>query len=64
VTVLLHSSHNIAIQAIFTPLTGTTALTPYVIDEFGIGLVLAGLLVGWLFWRQRAALPSVAARPA
>jgi len=64
VTVLLHSSHNIAIQAIFTPLTGTTALTPYVIDEFGIGLVLAGLLVGWLFWRRRAALPSVAARPA
>jgi len=35
-----------------------------VIDEFGIGLALAGLLVGWLFWRRRAALPSVAARPA
>ena len=39
---LLHASHNIAIQAIFTPLTGATAFTPYVIDEFGLGLALAG----------------------
>ena len=57
VTVLLHASHNIAIQAIFTPLTGETALTPYVIDEFGIGLALAGVLIGYLFWRGRSALP-------
>lgn len=60
-TVLLHVSHNISIQAIFTPLTGATALTPYVIDEFGLGLALAGMLVGWLFWRGRAALPPAAA---
>jgi membrane protease YdiL (CAAX protease family) len=61
VTVLLHASHNIAIQAIFTPLTGTTAFAPYVIDEFGLGLALAGVLVGRLFWRKRAALPPAAA---
>jgi membrane protease YdiL (CAAX protease family) len=60
-TVLLHASHNIAIQAIFTPLTGATALTPYVIGEFGVGLALAGLLVGYLFWRGRSALPPGAA---
>jgi membrane protease YdiL (CAAX protease family) len=57
VTVLLHASHNIAIQAIFTPLTGATALTPFVIDEFGIGLALMGVLIGYGFWRHRGALP-------
>jgi uncharacterized protein len=60
-TVLLHASHNIAIQAIFTPLTRETAFTPYVIDEFGIGLALAGLIVGWLFWRRQADLPLASA---
>ncbi len=62
-TVLLHASHNIAIQAIFTPLTGTNALTPYMVDEFGMGLALAGLLVGLLFWRRRAALASATTWP-
>ena len=50
-----------SIQAIFTPLTGATALTPYVIDEFGIGLALAAVAVGYLFWRARAALSPAAA---
>ena len=54
--VLLHASHNIFIQAIFTPLTGTTRLTPYVIDEFGIGLALVAVLVAYFFWRKRAEL--------
>jgi hypothetical protein len=47
--------------AIFTPLTGATALTPHVIDELGIGLALAGVLIGYGFWRHRSALaPSSA----
>ncbi|MBN1265637.1 MAG: CPBP family intramembrane metalloprotease [Anaerolineales bacterium] len=50
--VLLHASHNLFIQGIFTPLTGETALTPYVIDEFGIGLALVGVLLGVVFWRK------------
>ncbi len=53
-TALLHASHNIFIQAIFTPLTGTTALTPYVIDEFGIGLAVAAVFVAYFFWRKRS----------
>lgn len=56
--VLLHASHNLFIQAIFTPLTGTTRLTPYVIGEFGLGLALVVLPVAYLFWRKRAALPT------
>jgi membrane protease YdiL (CAAX protease family) len=56
--VLFHASHNTFIQGIFTPLTGTTALTPYVIDEFGIGLALVAVLVAYFFWRKRAELPE------
>jgi len=61
--VLLHASHNIFIQAVFSPMTGKTALTPYVIDEFGIGLALVAVPVAYFFWRKRAELPeNVAAK--
>jgi protein-S-isoprenylcysteine O-methyltransferase Ste14 len=53
---LLHASHNLFVQGIFTPLTTETSLTPYIIDEFGIGLALAGLVVALIFWRRRGAL--------
>jgi uncharacterized protein len=46
-TVLLHGSHNIFIQAVFTPMSGFTRLTPYVIDEFGFGLALAAVVVAY-----------------
>lgn len=58
VPVLLHASHNVFIQAVFSPLTEKTATTPYVIDEFGAGLVLAGVGVAYFFWRKRADLPG------
>lgn len=51
--VLLHASHNLFVQMVFTPLTIDTGYTAYVIDEFGIGLALALALLGYLFWRQR-----------
>jgi membrane protease YdiL (CAAX protease family) len=38
--VLLHNSHNIFVQVIFTPLTVNTGTTQYFIDEFGIVLPL------------------------
>lgn len=56
VPVLFHASHNVVIQAIFTPMTTGTAATPYWIDEFGAGLALAGLFVGYVFWRKRGEL--------
>jgi membrane protease YdiL (CAAX protease family) len=37
---ILHASHNLFIQSIFTPLTSDTGPTKYIIDEFGIGLVI------------------------
>lgn len=37
---IFHGSHNLFIQSIFTPLTRDTGPTKFVIDEFGIGLVV------------------------
>ena len=49
---ILHASHNLFVQVIFTPLTIKTAITPYIIDEFGIGLALMGVLVALVFWQK------------
>ena len=51
--VVMHGSHNLFVQSIFTPLTVKTAYTPYLIDEFGV--VLPALLVplAYVFWRKR-----------
>lgn len=38
---ILHASHNLYIQRIFTPLTKSTDLTPWFIDEFGLILPIA-----------------------
>jgi membrane protease YdiL (CAAX protease family) len=57
--VILHASHNLFIQGIFTPLTADTGITAYVIDEFGLGLALLAVLTAWLFWRKRGELPEV-----
>ena len=55
---VLHASHNLFVQAIFTPLTGQTKITPYIIDEFGIGLALAGIVLTIVFLRKARSLPE------
>jgi uncharacterized protein len=54
--VLLHNSHNIFVQAIFTPLTVNTGKTQYFLDEFGIVLPLVMLALGVYFWTRRGEL--------
>ncbi|MBE0688464.1 MAG: CPBP family intramembrane metalloprotease, partial [Anaerolineaceae bacterium] len=54
---ILHASHNLFIQAIFTPLTLQKKITPYIIDEFGVGLAIAGMLVALLFIRKNKQQP-------
>ncbi len=52
---ILHASHNLFIQSVFTPLTGSHgAVTAYTIGEFGlcVPLLVMGLAV-W-FWSRRA----------
>jgi uncharacterized protein len=48
--VLLHASNNVYIQAIFTPFTTKTNVTPYIIDEFGMGLPIAICIPAFIFW--------------
>jgi len=48
---IFHASHNLFIQLIFTPLTRGTGLTKYIIDEFGIGLVITVGIAAVVAWR-------------
>lgn len=56
--VLLHGSHNLFIQAIFTPLTADTGNTKYFIDEFGAVLPVVCLVVAFFYWTRRHELPD------
>ena len=51
---ILHGSHNLFIQSIFTPLTRDTGPTKYIIDEFGIGLVITITIAAAVAWRSFA----------
>lgn len=51
---IFHGSHNLFIQSIFTPLTRETGPTKYIIDEFGIGLVVTVTIAAVLAWRSFA----------
>jgi membrane protease YdiL (CAAX protease family) len=51
---IFHGSHNLFIQSIFTPLTRDTGPTRYIIDEFGIGLVITVTIAALLIWRSFA----------
>lgn len=52
----LHASHNLFVQAIFTPLTADTGKTKYFIDEFGAALAIVSVAVAYIFWRMRRRL--------
>jgi membrane protease YdiL (CAAX protease family) len=56
---ILHASHNLFVQAIFTPLTLQKKITPFIIDEFGVGLALAGVLVALLFFLKNKQQPVI-----
>lgn len=59
--VIFHSSHNMFIQALFTPLTIDTGKTKYWSDEFGIMLVGISVVTGFIFWLKREELPCTTA---
>jgi membrane protease YdiL (CAAX protease family) len=50
---ILHASHNLYIQGIFTPLTGNTGKTAWFIDEFGVVVPIAALAFALYFWSRR-----------
>jgi hypothetical protein len=53
---LLHASHNLYVQAIFTPLTRDTGKTAWFIDEFGAILPLVAVAFAVYFWTRRGEL--------
>ncbi|MCX7513514.1 CPBP family intramembrane glutamic endopeptidase [Frateuria hangzhouensis] len=54
---VMHASHNLFIQAFFTPITTARgAITPYAIDEFGFVLPLVMVVVAVAFWLRRGAV--------
>jgi uncharacterized protein len=55
---ILHASHNLYIQAIFTPLTRNTGKTAWYIDEFGCVLPAVAVVFAVYFWRRRRELPA------
>ena len=54
---ILHASHNLYIQAIFTPLTRDTGKTKWFIDEFGCVVPIISILFAMYFWSKRRELP-------
>ena len=54
--VLLHASHNLFIQRIFTPLTEDTGNTAYFIDELGLVLPIVGICFAIYYWSKRKEL--------
>lgn len=55
---ILHGSHNLYIQAIFTPITRNTGKTAWYIDEFGCVLPLIAIVFAVYFWTNRRELPA------
>lgn len=49
---IFHGSHNLFIQSILTPLTRDTGRTNYIIDEFGVGLVITVGIAAVITWRS------------
>ena len=56
---ILHASHNLYIQGIFTPLTRNTGKTAWFIDEFGAVLPVVAVGFAIYFWRRRNELQTV-----
>jgi len=55
---LLHASHNLYVQNVFTPLTRNTGKTAWFIDEFGAILPIVAVVFAIYFWRRRNELRS------
>lgn len=55
---MLHASHNLYIQSIFTPLTRDTGKTAWFIDEFGIVVPAVTVVFAIYFWSRRRELEA------
>jgi uncharacterized protein len=60
---ILHASHNLYVQAIFTPLTQDRGKTAWFIDEFGAVLPVVAVAFAVYFWCRRCEVESGANAP-
>jgi uncharacterized protein len=51
---ILHASHNLYVQGIFTPLTSDRGKSAWFIDEFGAVLPIVAVAFAIYFWRRRS----------
>ncbi len=58
--VLWHGGHNLFILQIFMMMTKDTGVTYYFVDDFGIGVLIASVIMGIFFWKKRLELPVTA----
>jgi len=56
--VILHATHNLFIQGIFTPITGDTGNTAYYVDEFGLVLPIVAIGFAIYYWTKRNELAT------
>ena len=56
--VLWHGGHNLFIQQIFMMLTTDTGITYYFVDDFGVGILIAAIIMGIVFWNKRSEIPD------
>jgi membrane protease YdiL (CAAX protease family) len=62
--VLWHGNHNLLIQSVLLRMTVDTGGTEYLVDDFGIGVLVSSAVLGYVFWRKRSELPATDVRPA
>lgn len=62
--VVFHGVHNSVIFSIFDRATGRDAVTVYITTEFGMGLAVAGVVIGYLFWTKLQASHGSIQQPA
>jgi uncharacterized protein len=61
---LLHASHNLYVQGIFSPLTRNSGHAAWFIDEFGAMLPIIVIVFAIFFWSKRGDLEATELRPA
>ena len=61
--VILHASHNNFSLGLFADRTSESGAAPYIVTEVGVGLLIAWVVIAYLFWRKRSQLPVASASP-
>jgi membrane protease YdiL (CAAX protease family) len=61
--VLWHGNHNLLIQSVLLRMTVDTGPTGYFVDDFGVGVLLSSLVMGYVFWSKRSELPDASKAP-